>query len=262
MAPSLKSYAFSLATVLCLSACGEDPNGYSLRFSLHSNRVRAARDPMPPPEYAFESSDGLTFHVDSVLARLSDIRLELPPGIRCADQQGLLSPRMTCEDATEEQPGRLTVAGPLEWDLRQGLSLDAAGLRIPRGVYPRIEARLERGTPSHPTFQSRSSFTWQGMASVLDADFQSDAVLRFEPQGGEGSLDFASAEDGSVLWGWLVVDRWLDEVPVAGCLESGDLSLLGNSLTLEAGQGACAGASERMRGNIEASGAMGLSLHP
>ncbi|RKG66715.1 hypothetical protein D7V80_18815 [Corallococcus sp. CA054B] len=245
--------------MLCLSACGEEPNGYSLRFSLHSNRVRAAREPMPPPEYAFESSDGLTFHVDSVLVRLSDLRLELPPGIRCANQQGLLSPRMTCEDATENQPGRLAMAGPFEWDLRQGLPVKAGGLRIPRGVYSRIEARLEPGTPTQPTFRSRSSFSWRNMASVLEADFQSDAVLRFEPQGGEGSLDFASAEDGSVLLGWLLVDRWLDEVPVAGCLESGDLTLPGHSLSLETGQGACAGAVERMRGNVEASAVMGLS---
>ncbi|NOK34285.1 hypothetical protein HMI49_13870 [Corallococcus exercitus] len=244
------------AAVLCLSACGDGPDVYALSFSLHSNRVRAAREPVPPPEYSFESADGVTFHVDSAFITLFDVRLELPPGVRCAEYQDALSPRMTCEDAMEGQPGRLTVASPLELDLRQGLTVAGGGLPIPPGVYPRIEARLRPGTPTEPSFRSRSSFTWQGQPHVLELDFQSDAALRFEPR---GSLDFASAEHGSGLLGWLLVDAWLGETPVGACLASGDLPLTGNLLRLETGQGACAGAAEQVRGNIEASGMMGLS---
>ncbi|MBN8230159.1 hypothetical protein JYK02_21845 [Corallococcus macrosporus] len=247
------------AALLCLSACGDGPDVYALSFSLHSNRVRAAREPLPDPEYFLESADGLTFHVDSAFVTLFDVRLELPPGIRCADYRDALSPVMGCEDAAEGRPGRLTVAGPLDLDLRRGLTLRGGGLPIPPGVYPRIEARLEPGTSTEPSFRSRSSFTWQGRPRVLEVDFQSDAVLRFEPR---GPLDFASAGDGSGLQGWLLVDSWLAETPVAACLESGDLTFSGDLLRLETGQGACAGAAERLRGDIEASGVMGLTPRP
>ncbi|WP_375755627.1 hypothetical protein [Corallococcus exercitus] len=263
MPPFLKSRASGLAAAaLCLSACSDGPDVYALRFNLDSNLVRALRDPAPDPEYLFESPDGVTFHVASATSTLVDLRLELPPDVRCADYEGTLSPLMTCEDAAEGQPGRLTVPGPLTVDWKLGLTREAAGLRIPRGVYPRIEARLKPGTPDRPSFSARSSFTWRGQPHELAVDFQSDAVLRFEPRGGEGSLDFASAGDGSVLLGWLFVNRWLGETRVAACLESGDLTLTGNTLRLETGRGVCEGAADRMRAGIEGSAAMGLSPHP
>ena len=125
-----------------------------------------------------------------------------------------------------------------------------------------LRARLGQETPERPSFKSRSSLVYQGQPYVLEVNFQSDALLRFEPWGGEGSLPFNSAGDGSFLIGALDLDGWLGGIPVAACLESGDLTLAGNILRLETGQNSCQCAAELMKSTIESSGVMSLSFRP
>ncbi|MGE6762965.1 hypothetical protein ACQKGO_33450 [Corallococcus interemptor] len=48
---------------------------------------------------------------------------------------------------------------------------------------------------------------------------------------------------------------------MASCLALGDLTLDGTTLRLETGKGACAGAAEPLKQNIEASTRMYLAAH-
>ncbi|RKH64974.1 hypothetical protein [Corallococcus aberystwythensis] len=254
------------AAVLCLPACDSNPDTTELRFGIDpttyirsrtaesSPSRRTAMDTAPVLP-TFRSDDGLMFTVESAHATLFDVRLELPSGRECSDSKDLLPPLMTCTDAADGQPGTLTVKESLQVDWMKATIIPDGPLRIPQGTYRRIEARLGQSTPALPSFSMDASFTWEDQRRVLTVAFPSTAALRFEPR---HPFDLSDDEDALVVGG-LDLTTWLVGVPVAACLASGDLTLDGSTLRLESGKGACEGAAERVKHNIEASAKLSLA---
>ncbi|NOK34286.1 hypothetical protein D7W79_18045 [Corallococcus exercitus] len=256
--PWLRASGLAVA-VLCLPACDGASDTVELRFGINPETLTRPRTAKSSPARrtaldaepvfpTFRSDDGIRFKVESALATLVDVRLELPSGRQCSDYEEQLAPLMTCTDAAEGQPGTLTVQGPIDVDWMKATTLPDWTLRLPRGTYRRIDARLGQNTPALPSFSLEASFTWEDQRNVLKLAFPSTAALRFEPR---SPFDIDGASDDAIVVGGLDLDSWLDGVPVAGCLASGDLTLDGTTLRLETGKGACEGAAERVKHNIE-----------
>ncbi|NRD56232.1 hypothetical protein [Corallococcus exiguus] len=265
--PWLRASGLAVA-VLCLSACDSDSDTTELRFGINPSTymrpLTAEASPSrrmtmdaPLASPTFSSNDGLKFTVESANATLFDVRLELPSGRECSDYEDPLAPLMTCTDAAEGQPGTLSVREPLDVNWLSATVIPDWTLRIPQGTYSRIEARLGQNAPSLPSFSMAASFTWEDQRHVLTVAFPSTAALRFEPR---HPFDLSDAENPVVV-GSLDLTTWLDGVPVASCLALGGLTLDGTTLRLESGTGACAGAAERVKQNIEASTRMYLASH-
>ncbi|WP_375755628.1 hypothetical protein [Corallococcus exercitus] len=264
--PWLRASGLAVA-VLCLPACDGDPDTVELRFGIFSDTLTRPRTEesapsrrtaleTPPALPTFRSDDGLLFTVESAHATLFDVRLELPSGRECSDYEGVLAPLMTCTDAAKGQPGTLSVREPLDVDWMDATIIPDWPLRIPRGTYRRIDARLGQHTPVLASFSLEASFIWEDQRNVLKLAFASTAPLRFEPR---SPFDIDGASDDAFVVGGLDLITWLDGVPVAACLASGDLTLDGSTLRLESGKGACEGAAERVKHNIENSSKLSLA---
>ncbi|RKH05317.1 hypothetical protein D7Y13_32210 [Corallococcus praedator] len=255
--------AWCLALVVPgLTSCGGEPDAFSLRFGLDpttlfgaASRPDASVQVMevpPPTPPSFKSSDGLEFQLRSATSTLFDVRLALPGARTCASLQDLLSPVMTCEDAVGGQPGALVLPGPLEVDWSQGTTRPEGPLRIPAGVYRRVDSRLGTTPPTGPSFSARASFYFKGQTNMLELDLSTQEALRFEPP---GPIDVEiERPDGTVQVGMLDASLWLQGVPVKQCLTTGELTLTDRTLRLEEARGACEGAAERVKHNILSSG--------
>ncbi|RKH94148.1 hypothetical protein [Corallococcus sp. AB038B] len=266
--PWLRASGLAVA-VLCLSACKSGSDTTELRFGINPttymrplteeaspSRRTAMESPLPPP--SFRSNDGLVFTVEVVYSTLFDVRLELPSGRECSDYKDTLAPLMTCTDAADGRPGTLSVREPLFVNWMNAVNLPNGPLRIPEGGYSRIEARLGQIEPELSSFIMDASFTWEGKRHLLAVAFTSTEALRFEPR---GPFDIAGSGENTVVVGGLDIATWLEGIPVASCLALGDLTLDNTILRLETGKGACAGAAERVKQNIEASTTMHLASH-
>lgn len=95
---------------------------------------------------------------------------------------------------------------------------------------------------------------------MLEVAFQSDAPMRFEHQGISTGLPEEFADHPAAFGGRLLVDRWLWDIDIKGCLEAGDLTLEGDVLRLETGRGACEDAAKKLRSNIQRSGDLYVGL--
>ncbi|MFB1484935.1 hypothetical protein [Corallococcus sp. RDP092CA] len=246
--------AIGLTATLGLCACGGPDNTYLLDFGYSSDTILVAPDDsikLAPDTFA--SSDGLFFTVETVTFRLADLRLDLPPEVRCEDYDEVLSPEMSCEDSVV-LPGVLHLPGPVEVGTDKRLSVGGEQVFIPRVYYPAIDTRWVPGTPEHPSFQLRARFTYQGDPHVLEFAFQSDEPMRFEHRGVSTGLPKEFSDHPAAFGGSLDMDGWLKSTDISGCLAAGDLTLDGNVLRLETGRNTCADAATNMRLNIQQSG--------
>ncbi|MBN8232150.1 hypothetical protein JYK02_32005 [Corallococcus macrosporus] len=259
---------FGLTAILGLCACGgSDSNVYLLDFGYHSNTLVMGTSSVEMAPDAFRSADHLFFKVESLTYRLADLRMDLPPELRCKDAEEVLSPTVSCEDAvagipdspylpgSEEGPrGALHLPGPVEVGTNKTLTVRGEQVFIPRVAYDAIDTRWDPGTPEHPSFQLRARFMYLGKPRMLEFAFQSDEPMRFEIQGIPMGLPREFADHPAAFGGTLDMDDWLKGTDIGGCLATGDLTLDGNVLRLETGRGACADAATYLRLSIQQSG--------
>ncbi|WP_375769301.1 DUF4382 domain-containing protein [Archangium gephyra] len=259
--PTLSLRQTLLSATLALTACGGE--GASLRFSANENRAQAASalvsalEPLGPSAPTF-SSEGLTFTLTEALIHLKDIRLDLPQGTKCADVRGLLS-GATCQGGESGSgSGTVVVPGPIVVDLMTGATQpDLSGLRLPAGTYKRIDFRLEEAEAGEVatgplvgySLLARATFTRDGADNILDLKLKFSEDARFQSATG------VTVDADDELLALLKPQAWLEGLPVASCLQSGDLQLSSNVLYLdERAQGACGDAETLVKNNIKNSG--------
>jgi hypothetical protein len=262
--PSLRQTLLSTAAV-SLAACGGE--GASLRFSVHESQVRTASvhlqgaqatDTSTAPP-TFTSSDGITFTLTDARIHLKDIRLDLPQGTKCAEVRGLLS-GATCKGGDSGSgSGTVVVPGPILVDLMTGATQpDLSTLRLPAGTYKRIDFRLEEAkageVPSTEplvgySLRVKAGFTHDSTPSTLELNLKFSEDARFESSTGVE----VGADDA--LLALLQPQVWLEGLPVATCLQKGDLVMSNNVLLIDArAKGDCSGAEETVKRNIKTSG--------
>ncbi|GMU01781.1 hypothetical protein KH5H1_59010 [Corallococcus caeni] len=265
---------FGLTATLALSACGgSDSNAYLLDFGYGSDTLVLGTSSFEQAPDAFGSADRIYFKVDSLTYRLADLRMDLPPTMRCEDAKELLSPAMSCEDAVASIPdspylpgpeegshGVLHLPGPVEVGSARPLTVGGEQVFVPRVSYDAIDTRWAPGTPEHPSFQLRARFIYKGRPHMLEFAFQSDEPMRFEIRGIPTGLPREFADHPAAFGGTLDMDDWLKGTDIGGCLATGDLTLDGNVLRLETGRGACADAATYLRLNIQQSGNLFVGL--
>jgi hypothetical protein len=259
--PSLRQSL--LCATLALTACGGE--GASLRFSVREGQaqaasalVAAAESPAPPAAPTFSSGD-LTFTLSEARIHLKDIRLDLPQGTQCNDVSGLLS-GATCQGGESGSgSGTLVVPGPIVVDLMTGATTpDLSGLRLPAGTYKRIDFRLEEAkagevASNEPlvgySLRVKASFTRDGAANTLDLQLKFSEDARFQSATG------VEVGENDALLALLKPQAWLEGLPVASCLQTGDLQISNNVLRLDdRARGACGDAENLVKTNIKNSG--------
>jgi hypothetical protein len=251
-----------LSAALAVTACGGD--GASLRFSVNENQaqaasalVQAADATTPAP--TFRSSDGLTFTLNEARIHLKDIRLDLPQGTKCADVRGLLS-GATCKGGDSGSgSGTVVIPGPLIVDLMTGATTpDLSGLRLPAGTYKRIDFRLDEARAGEVAANEplvgysllvKAGFTRDNTAHTLDLKLKFSEDARFQSSTGVE----VGADDE--LLALLKPQVWLEGLPVASCLQKGDLQIANNVLRIDdQAKGDCSGAEGLVKNNIKNSG--------
>ncbi|WP_257457721.1 hypothetical protein [Archangium lipolyticum] len=261
-APSLRQTLLSAAAV-SLAACGGE--GASLSFSVYEAQAQAAsvhvqadhRPIYPTP--TFLSSDGVTFTLTEARIHLKDIRLDLPQGTKCGDVRGLLA-GATCKGGESGSgSGTVVIPGPIIVDLMTGATLpDLATLRLPAGTYKRIDFRLEEAKEGEVAATEplvgysmlvKASFTQDSTPSTLELKLRFSEDARFESATG------VEVGANDTLLALLEPHAWLEGLPVAACLQQGDLEMSSDVLRVDArARGDCSGAEETVKSNIKNSG--------
>jgi hypothetical protein len=262
-APSLRQTLLPAAAAVALAACGGE--GVSLRFSVHESQAQAASvhvqaDHYPlPPAPTFRSSDGVTFTLTEARLHLKDIRLDLPQGTKCANVRGLFA-GATCQGGESGSgSGTVVVPGPIIVDLMTGATLpDLSTLRLPAGTYKRIDFRLEEAKAGEVavteplvgySLRVKASFNQDSTPSNLELNLKFSEDARFESATGVE----VGADDE--LLALLKPQVWLEGLPVAACLQKGDLEMSSNVLLMDASaKGDCSGAEDTVKRNIKNSG--------
>jgi hypothetical protein len=251
-----------VSAVLALTACGEE--GAALRFSALESKtqtasalIQGASQPLEPA--TFTSSDGVTFTLNEARIHLKDIRLDLPQGTKCAEVRGLLT-GATCKGGESGSgSGTVVIPGPMVVDLMTGLTTpDLSELRLPAGTYKRIDFRLDEAKASEVpageplvgySLLVKAGFTQGSTPSTLDLRLKFSEDARFESSTGVE----VGADDA--LLALLKPQVWLEGLPVASCLQKGDLQVVNGLLTLDdRAKGDCNGAEDTVKRNIKRSG--------
>ncbi|HEY0095452.1 MAG TPA: hypothetical protein VGB96_14070 [Archangium sp.] len=260
--PTLRQSLLS-AAVLALSACGGE--GASLRFSVHESQATAANalvsaaDATTPAPITFKSSDGLTFTLKEARIHLKDIRLDLPQGTRCEEVRGLLTGAECKGGTTGSGSGTVVVPGPIVVDLMTGTTTpDLSGLQLPAGTYKRIDFRLDEAKAGEVAANEplvgysllvKAGFTRDGADNTLDLKLKFSEDARFQSATG------VTVGENDALLALLKPQKWLEGLPVASCLQSGDLRISSNVLRLDdQAKGACGDAENLVKNNIKNSG--------
>jgi len=201
------------------------------------------------PDGSFDIRDagGTVFTVRTGYANVGRIRIALPDGVDC-----------TQADETACQSGEVSIDGPWVSDLMTGKWIpDPGTVRIPLGVYKRLEVRLESqdkvasGAPDlgRHSLVFGGTFNWSGRADrpfTVALDFDEDE--RFESPTG-----FAVAEGSTTITVSLDIARWLSQANLTACLENGSLALDSAGGFAFEKDGGC-GIEQEMKDAIKASG--------
>jgi hypothetical protein len=239
-----------------LGACGE-PSGGTSTGNGFIMRASSGQEPLSVAPTLAEAS-GLEMTVTSVLAYIRDIRIDVGDGSSCSDLE--LEPGVSCSN--EVGHVRFTIDGPFAVDLLTGEAMPSFdGIVVPNASVARVDIRFEPGDPddgvisiSDPladvSFHARGTFPYDGASRefVIGLAFSEDA--RFD-----GAVDL-SASSASSLVAQLDASTWLSTLPLEQCLDDGDLSLSGNTLTLSDGSGGCSEIENTLKEAIKASGSL------
>lgn len=153
----------------------------------------------------------------------------------------------------------IIVNGPIVVDLLTGESSpDLRKVRLPTGVYKRIDFRLDDAkdqglSATDPlngnTFVARATFQNNGQPTTLAVALSFNEDLRVEEENGVT----LSGDEGELLL-LLKPTSWLSDVPVIDCLNKGDL-VVDNGVVLldERPKGGCSGVEDTLKRNIKRS---------
>jgi len=173
----------------------------------------------------------------------------LPDGVGCAEA-----------DETACESGEARLDGPWVSDLMTGRWIpDPGAVRIPVGIYRRLEIRLEaqdKAAAGAPDLGRHSlvfggTFAWSGRSDrpfTVAVDF--DEEERFESAAG-----FAVGDGSTAITVALDIARWLSQVNLTACLENGSLPLDSAGGFALGKDGGC-GLEQALKDAIKASGSV------
>jgi hypothetical protein len=268
--PSIRKTLLSAAAV-ALAACGGGETA-SLRFAAvepHTHTATAQRQgPTAQGTYVpkFRSSDGLEFVLSEARIHLKDIRVELPQGAKCAEVRGLPA-GATCEAG---ETSTVKIPGPILVDMVTSASTpDLSGLRLPPGTYHRIDFRLDEAKAGEvPADEPLVGSTLRVKATFIQVQNGTNTLqtlelnLKFSEDARFESTTGLEVFGNDTLVALLNPQMWLDGLPVASCLEKGDLVTSSGVLRFDASaKGDCSGAETLVKANIKRSGEMRWSQY-
>ena len=240
-----KSLVFTL-TSLVLAACGGG-GGEGASLSIQAASSSGGLD--------LADDGGTTYALESAQVHLRHIELDLPAGASCADLEGELVGAACLSDE------KIRIDGPMVVDLITGATTPELGaVVLPAGTYSRIDFRVDDGDPQEGLIQAGDAlddyslvieaiFDYEGAPVTLLLSLNFDEDIRIEQPGGV-ALD--PADDLIVKF---VVDDWLAGVDIAGCLDSGELALAGDTVVIDdQADGACGGVEGVIKDNMKNSG--------
>jgi len=207
----------------------------------------AAMTRNPDGSFDIRDAGGSVFTVKTGYANVGRIRIALPDGVDCSQA-----------DETACESGEATIDGPWVSDLMTGKWIpDPGTVRMPLGVYKRLEVRLESqdkvaaGAPDlgRHSLVFGGTFSWSGRADrpfTVALDFDEDE--RFESPAG-----FAVAEGSTTITVALDIARWLSQANLTACLENGSLPLDSTGGFAFEKDGGC-GVEQEMKDAVKASG--------
>jgi hypothetical protein len=265
--PSIRQTLLSAAAALALTSCGEGGATW-LRFAAvepHTHKTSAlSQGPTAQGTYVpeFRSSDGLVFTLAEARIHLKDIRVELPQGAKCSAVRGLPA-GATCETG---ETSTVKIPGPILVDMVTSASTpDLSGLRLPAGTYHRIDFRLDEAkadeVPANEplvgyTLRVKATFIQNATLQTLELNLKFSEDARFESTTG------LQVFGNDTLLAMLNPQMWLDGLPVASCLQKGDLVTSSGVLRFDASaKGDCSGAETLVKANVKRSGELRWSQY-
>ena len=207
----------------------------------------------------FDAAD-TPYRISAAQLHLRDIELDLPDGMRCADLESQ-PVGASCEDGED----KIRIDGPIIVDLVSGATTPSlADVKIPAGIYDRIDFRVEDGDPEDGvvtpgsalddrSFVVTAAFELDGAPKTLELSLHFNEDIRIERPSG---VEVAPGEDLVATW---LTNDWLAGVDVASCLDQGDVVADGDSVVIDddTNAGSCSDIENTIKSNMKNSGQLG-----
>jgi hypothetical protein len=230
--------------LLATFACGgSDAQGAASGIAMRATSSALTSDGaggsggQPSSGIQFQDDAGRTYTATEILARVTEIELKLPDGLRCADYRDQLGGGAYCDDPSNDDDGddddEIRIDGPFVVDLLAGTSTPSLDdVQIPALPYREIEFDLEDG----PRGDALDGHAFSLRATFDDDGTQAELVLRV-PGDLEIEIDNpvgANLQPNAQLLVLLDASRWLQGVPLQECIDDSGAQVVNGVLTLDA----------------------------
>lgn len=209
----------------------------------------------------FQDPAGTLYTLTSLRVAVEEIELDLPDGVSCGDFEGDLSPRLQCNDdgliGGEDQ---LKVKGPFVIDVLQGTtSPDISELVVPAVDYTQVDLEVDTARVEDQTVDIEDDIIDQTVVAFADFEFENqkrELKLEFsfkaEAKASANGDTPLQVDSGDTIVLQLDVANWLTDIPVTGCLQTGDLKPQGGQVVIDdEAIGDCADAEAEFESNFE-----------
>lgn len=183
---------------------------------------------VPSATNALTDGEASQMTISSGAACVSEIRLQAPDGVSCADIGFVARDGVSCEEESEMEDGqtviesKIKVAGPIMFDLLTGSSTPSlADLDIPSGVYRKIEFRFDKDcNDPEGNIQIEGSVT-----DSSDVDHAYAIDLKYDDDFEIESDDDVQVVEGDTneLFATLFLNQWFSNIDLVGCIDNGNL---------------------------------------
>lgn len=221
--------------------------GNGIQIDLAAEAVSSYESPGGYPQGP-DALDTL-FTVHGAILSVHHVELELPRGMRCGNLDDLQEP-VSCVAAPVAD--HLIINGPFVADLMSVEMTPEIEPILPALYYPSATivlypADAADGVISAGDPTEGQAFLADGCFRYQEEEHTFSTALSFDDTIESGPVDLTGAEK---LWVDLLVESWFANLPITGCLNSGDLPLQANHLALQNGQGACAAVELLLENNL------------
>lgn len=187
------------------------------------------------------------FTLTEATLNLRDIKLDLPEGVTCADIEADLENATCSSDSADDDT--IEIEGPFVVDLVAGTSTPTLDdVVIPALAYRRVDFRVD--DVNDVSFAVLADFDLDGTAMTLDLSLDFNEDIRIEEAGG---VEVTADSD---LIAEFVVNDWLAGVDLATCIDDGDVTVDGTTVTVteDSTSGSCSDIENVIKDNMKNSG--------
>ena len=232
----------------------DDPPSVALRLALTANETPNSS---PPGSLVMQDEDGTPFVIERAEANVRHIQLDLPDGQDCGNLE--LPAPAHCES------DKVTVPGPFVVDLVAGTSSPSLeALRVPAGVYERVDVRFDDAEPgdglvqatqalAHHSLHAVGHFEHEGEETRFELLLKFNEDARFESPSGV-RLGEAGGREALLL---LDISHWFEALPVTRCLDEDELRVEDGVLRIDDERSQCSGIESELKDAIKNSGQLG-----